>query len=172
MQRFRQVVRYRDVASLQTWLADSSNSDLPQFVGFTRGIAADREAVMAALIRQPWSTGTVEGHVHKIKLLKRAAYGRAGLQQLRARILAARRRPTRSTLPSEDDCSSPGLRKSRLLRANQHWEQGEHQLRRDHGHHGWGGFEPTRIGSSQDASTPTSRDAAENEEFNTAWTPS
>jgi hypothetical protein len=29
--------------------------------------------VEAAFI-QPWSTGPVEGHVHKIKLLKRAAY--------------------------------------------------------------------------------------------------
>jgi len=37
----------------------------------------------------PWSTGQVEGHVHRIKLLQRQAYGRAGLPQLRARILAA-----------------------------------------------------------------------------------
>jgi transposase len=57
-------------------------------VGFTRGIAADRDAVVAAFTL-PWSTGPVEGHVHKIKLLKRQAYGRATLPQLRARILAA-----------------------------------------------------------------------------------
>jgi transposase len=31
----------------------------------------------------------VEGHVHKIKLLERQAFGRAGLPQQRARILAA-----------------------------------------------------------------------------------
>jgi hypothetical protein len=48
------------------------SSELPPFVGFTRGIAADRDAVEAAFT-QPWSTGPVEGHVHKIKLLKRAA---------------------------------------------------------------------------------------------------
>ena len=88
MQRFRQVVRNRDVAGLDNWLTDAANSELPPFVGFTRGIAADRDAVLAAFT-QPWSTGLVEGHVHKIKLLKRAAYGRAGLPQLRARILAA-----------------------------------------------------------------------------------
>ena len=57
-------------------------------MGFTRGIAADRDAVVAAFTL-PWSTGPVEGHVHKIKLLKRQAYGRATLPQLRARILAA-----------------------------------------------------------------------------------
>jgi transposase len=88
MQRFRQVVRDRDLLGLDRWLADAASSELPPFIGFTRGIANDRAAVDAAFTL-PWSTGPVEGHVHKIKLLKRQAYGRAGLPQLRARILAA-----------------------------------------------------------------------------------
>jgi len=88
MQRFRQVVCDRDMPGLDSWLADAAASELPPFVGFTRGIATDRAAVNAAFTL-PWSTGPVEGHVHKIKLLKRQAYGRAGLPQLRARILAA-----------------------------------------------------------------------------------
>jgi transposase len=88
MQRFRQVVRDRDLPGLDRWLADAASSELPSFVGFTRGIATDRAAVDAAFTL-PWSTGPVEGHVHKIKLLKRQAYGRAALPQLRARILAA-----------------------------------------------------------------------------------
>jgi transposase len=88
MQRFRQVVRDRDLAGLHRWLEDAASSELPPFVGFTRGIAADRDAVEAAFI-QPWSAGPVEGHVHKLKLLRRAVYGRASLPQPRARILAA-----------------------------------------------------------------------------------
>jgi transposase len=88
MQRFRQVVRDRDLLGLDRWLTDAAASELPPFVGFTRGIASDRAAVDAAFTL-PWSTGPVEGHVHKIKLLKRQAYGRAALPQLRARILAA-----------------------------------------------------------------------------------
>lgn len=76
------------MVGLDDWLTNAANSELPPFVGFTRGVAADRDAVIAAFT-EPWSTGPVEGHVHKIKLLKRAAYGRAGLPQLRARILAA-----------------------------------------------------------------------------------
>lgn len=88
MQRFRQVVHDRDLTGLDRWLADAAASELPPFVGFTRGIAADRAAIDAAFTL-PWSTGQVEGRVHKIKLLKRQAYGRAGLPQLRARILAA-----------------------------------------------------------------------------------
>jgi transposase len=88
MQRFRRIVNDRDLAGLEGWLTDAATSELPPFVGFTRGIAADRDAVLAAFTL-PWSTGQVEGHVHRIKLLKRQAYGRAGLPQLRARILAA-----------------------------------------------------------------------------------
>jgi transposase len=36
-----------------------------------------------------WSNGPVEGFVHKLKLLKRQGYGRAGFELLRARLLAA-----------------------------------------------------------------------------------
>jgi transposase len=88
MQRFRQVVRDRDLLGLDHLLTDATSSELPPFVGFTRGIATDRTTVNAAFTL-PWSTGPVEGHVHKIKLLKRQAFGRAALPQLRARILAA-----------------------------------------------------------------------------------
>jgi len=37
----------------------------------------------------PWSNGPVEGHVHRLKLLKRQGYGRASLRLLRRRVLAA-----------------------------------------------------------------------------------
>lgn len=38
---------------------------------------------------QEWSNGPVEGFVHKLKLLKRQGYGRAGFDLLKARMLAA-----------------------------------------------------------------------------------
>ena len=59
MQRFRQVVCDRDMPGLDSWLADAAASELPPFVGFTRGIATDRAAVNAAFTL-PWSTGPVE----------------------------------------------------------------------------------------------------------------
>ena len=37
----------------------------------------------------PWSTGTVEGHIHRLKLIKRQMYGRAKLDLLRIRALHA-----------------------------------------------------------------------------------
>ena len=114
MQRFRQVVRDRDLAGLNRRLGDAVTSELAPFVGFTRGIAVDRDAVDAAFT-SPWSTGPVEGHVHKIKLLNRQAFGRAGLPCC---ALACCRRhnqtpPPRSVLTGTGT-RSPGLRKSRF----------------------------------------------------------
>jgi transposase len=37
----------------------------------------------------PWSSGAVEGHVNRIKMLKRQMYGRAGPELLCRRILLA-----------------------------------------------------------------------------------
>jgi hypothetical protein len=45
----------------------------------------DLEAITNAF-RYPWSTGPVEGHITRVKLIKRAGYGRAKLPVLRGRI--------------------------------------------------------------------------------------
>ena len=37
----------------------------------------------------PWSSGAVEGHVHRIKMIKRQMFGRAGFNLLRKRVLLA-----------------------------------------------------------------------------------
>ena len=88
LQRFRACIATRDVAALATWLADARASGSAPFVGLANGIGADRAAVEATLTTE-WSTGPVEGHVHRVKLLKRQHYGRANLDLLRRRVLAA-----------------------------------------------------------------------------------
>jgi len=40
-------------------------------------------------LTEPWSTGSVEGQITKLKLLKRQGYGRAGFTLLRQRVLRA-----------------------------------------------------------------------------------
>lgn len=42
---------------------------------------------MTAGLTLPWSSGIVEGHVNRVKTLKRAMYGRASFELLRTRIL-------------------------------------------------------------------------------------
>jgi transposase len=88
VQRFRQILKNRDHQSLEAFLADARASGLPSFVSFAKGIDTDRAAVGAALTLR-WSNGPVEGHVHRVKLLKRLGYGRASLTTLRARVLSA-----------------------------------------------------------------------------------
>lgn len=88
VERFRTLIAERDIAALTVWLADARASDLPAFVSLANGLEADWSAVEAAL-RTAWSTGPVEGHVHKLKLIKRQGYGRASLALLRRRVLAA-----------------------------------------------------------------------------------
>jgi transposase len=88
LRRFRGLVAARDAGALDGWLADARASALAGFVALANSISADRAAVDAALTLR-WSTGPVEGLIHKAKLLKRQGYGRATLPVLRARVLAA-----------------------------------------------------------------------------------
>jgi transposase len=46
----------------------------------------DLEAVEGA-VTEPWSNGPVEGHINRLKTLRRQMYGRAGVALLRARLL-------------------------------------------------------------------------------------
>jgi transposase len=88
LQRFRALITDRDVANLDTWLTDAHASGLPPFIGLANGIEADRAAVDAALAL-PWSAGPTEGHIHRLKLIKRQGYGRMKFDLLRRRVLAS-----------------------------------------------------------------------------------
>ena len=53
---------------------------------FARTLRRDIDAVKNALTER-WSNGKTEGQINRLKPLKRAMYGRAGAQILRARML-------------------------------------------------------------------------------------
>jgi transposase len=53
---------------------------------FAKTIRQDREAVRSAM-SEPWSNGQTEGQINRLKTLKRAMYGRAGVELLRARMM-------------------------------------------------------------------------------------
>jgi transposase len=84
-QAFVELVVSRNGAAYDAWLAAASDSPLS---GFARGLRSDDAAVRAAL-SLAWSNGPTEGHVNRLKLLKRTMYGRASLDLLRHRVLAA-----------------------------------------------------------------------------------
>ena len=85
---FLALLRGRDRAALDGWLARAAAGDVPEFRELAAGLAQDRDAVEAALTTE-WSNGQVEGHVNKLKLVKRAMFGRAGFPLLRRRVLGA-----------------------------------------------------------------------------------
>ena len=53
-----------------------------------QSLERDVAAVQAAL-ETPWTTSPVEGQINRLKLIKRAMYGRAGFRLLRQRVLEA-----------------------------------------------------------------------------------
>jgi transposase len=87
-QEFACMVRKLEGEDLDGWLKDAEESDSTAMRSFALGLRKDLDAVRAGLTEE-WSNGCVEGFVHKLKLLKRQGYGRAGFELLRARMLAA-----------------------------------------------------------------------------------
>ncbi len=85
---FMRLLRERRGAEFDEWMAEVRCGALPEVQAFADGLAADRAAVVAGLTL-PWSTGPAEGHITKLKLIKRQAYGRAGVAFLRQRMLHA-----------------------------------------------------------------------------------
>ncbi len=85
-QDFVQMVKQRQVRRLDGWLARAHQSSSVELRGFAAGIKRDYAAVKAAL-SLPWSQGQVEGHITRLKFLKRQMYGRAHFDVLRSRVL-------------------------------------------------------------------------------------
>ena len=78
--------RYGD--RLDAWITAVEADDLPHLQSFAAGLKRDHAAVTNGLTL-PYSSGPVEGHVNRIKMLKRQMYGRANLDLLRKRVLLA-----------------------------------------------------------------------------------
>jgi transposase len=83
---FAELIRKRSSGTLGEWLARGEASSDPDLRRFAEGIRRDEAAVRAA-VTQRWSNGPVEGHVNRLKMIKRQMYGRAGFVLLRARVL-------------------------------------------------------------------------------------
>jgi transposase len=90
--RFRGILRTGDTGKLDTWLRDAHQCGLHCMRQFVSTLRQDFAAVRNG-ISECWSKGQTEGQINRLKTLKRAMYGRAGIDLLRARMLPLR--PTR-----------------------------------------------------------------------------
>ena len=84
--RFRSLLRGGDVEKLTVWLRDAQHSVLYGIRRFAQTLTLDLAAIRNA-ITERWSNGQVEGQINRLKMLKRAMYGRAGVDLLRARMM-------------------------------------------------------------------------------------
>jgi len=85
VQQFRRMMQEHDASGWLSWRKAACKSPLHSFA---TQLQRDAAAVQAALTL-PWSTGPVEGHIHRLKLMKRQMYGRAKLDLLCIRVLYA-----------------------------------------------------------------------------------
>jgi transposase len=87
-QEFVTMLKNREASSLDGWLTRAKESHVSQLNSFVNGISRDYAAVRAAFSLS-WSNGTTEGHVNRLKFLKRQMFGRAHLDLLRVKVLHA-----------------------------------------------------------------------------------
>jgi transposase len=83
---FSEIVRQQRAAKLDLWLEQAEKSGYRVWRNFASGIKQDYKAVHSAL-SLTWSNGPTEGHVNRLKYLKRQMYGRGKEDLLRKRAL-------------------------------------------------------------------------------------
>ncbi len=84
--RFRGILRGGDAEKLTAWMHDADHTALYGIRRFVHTLRQDLAAVRNA-ITETWSNGQTEGHINRLKMLKRAMYGRAGIDLLCARMI-------------------------------------------------------------------------------------
>jgi transposase len=85
---FARSIRKRAGGDLADWLAKCEASACPELRRFAVGVRGD-EAAVKRVVSERWSNGPVEGHVNRLKAIKRQIFGRAGFVLSRARVLRA-----------------------------------------------------------------------------------
>ena len=87
VQIFKTMLKRR-MGNIKRWIEfiKRSKSKLSGLRTFANGLLRDITAVNNG-IHMPWSNGAVEGHVNRIKSIKRQMYGRAGFELLRKKVI-------------------------------------------------------------------------------------
>ena len=66
----------------------AQQSNIREMQNFAEKLRKDQQAVQAGLTLT-WNNGVVEGHVNRLKLIKRKMFGRAKLDLLRIRVMGS-----------------------------------------------------------------------------------
>lgn len=82
---FHAMIRVRRPEPLASWIERASQSLV---ASLANGVRRDEVAVRAAIL-STWSNGQTEGHITRLKLVKRQMYGRGKIDLLQARLIGA-----------------------------------------------------------------------------------
>jgi transposase len=85
---FIHLLRAQRPELLDAWGAHAGGRSLSAFRRLAASSQRDAAAITAG-VALPWSTGPVEGHIDRLKLRKRQMFGRAKVDRLASRLLAA-----------------------------------------------------------------------------------
>jgi transposase len=91
LEQFARLIRREGadpVDELASWKQAALATGWEELATFVARLEQDQAAVEAAL-RLPYSQGQTEGQINRLKMLKRAMFGRANFDLLRKRFLAA-----------------------------------------------------------------------------------
>ena len=83
---FKGILRCSNSSMVEDWIDDAIETGLVEIVRFARILHRDLEAIKDA-VELPWSNGEAGGRINRFVTLKRAKYGRAGPELMRARML-------------------------------------------------------------------------------------
>ena len=83
---FKAMLRHRRSELLPVWIEKATSSQFPFVAQYARGLRRAGD-VVALAVSTPWSTGPAEGHINRLKVIKRQMYGRAGFDLLKARVV-------------------------------------------------------------------------------------
>ncbi|EKR1732561.1 TPA_asm: transposase, partial [Salmonella enterica subsp. enterica serovar Madelia] len=84
---FYRILKTKNKQQLSRWFSNVSESGPVELQRVAAGMEADAAAICEAITSR-WSNGVVEGHVNRLKMLKRQMYGRAGFELLRRRVMS------------------------------------------------------------------------------------
>ena len=107
-QDFLQLVRQRQPEHFDAWLERASTSALEAVQRFASGLRDDYAAVTAGMTL-PWSPSPVEGHINRLKMVKRQRFGRAHLDLLSRRFLRAPRGDQAQGLGQQTPTQAPAV---------------------------------------------------------------
>jgi transposase len=83
---FSTILQVGKLDTLHQWMERAQGTGIHALKRFVQTLKQDLKAVEAA-VTESWSNGPVEGHINRLKTIKRQMYGRAGVDLLRARLL-------------------------------------------------------------------------------------